>query len=160
MSCSSVVIPNLLRSNLQHVFIPYLDKYFCIWIFELSELQVVVLIKTYQLHGFSPCCTSTTATTYIKNECFVLLVIVAVSLLPVENSVITDCFLVHRRRLDGVVFKCSCEIRWIQLWLQRGEASLHTQELYCNNGVSKIRLRNMHLNNCGEEEWVEWREAG
>ncbi|XP_075886883.1 NT-3 growth factor receptor [Nelusetta ayraudi] len=51
-------------------------------------------------------------------------------------------------RLDGVVFKCSCEIRWIQLWLQRGEASLHTQELYCNNGVSKIRLRNMHLNNC------------
>uniref|UniRef100_A0A3Q4BKS0 Tyrosine-protein kinase receptor n=1 Tax=Mola mola TaxID=94237 RepID=A0A3Q4BKS0_MOLML len=52
------------------------------------------------------------------------------------------------RRLDGVVFECGCDIRWIQLWLQRGEAGLHTQELYCKNGASKIRLHNMYIHNC------------
>lgn len=54
------------------------------------------------------------------------------------------------RRLDGVVFECGCDIRWIQLWLQRGEAGLHTQELYCKNGASKIRLHNMYIHNCGK----------
>lgn len=54
------------------------------------------------------------------------------------------------RRLDGVVFDCGCDIRWIQLWLQRGEAGLHTQELYCKNGASKIRLHNMYIHNCGK----------
>ncbi|XP_018552979.1 NT-3 growth factor receptor isoform X1 [Lates calcarifer] len=51
-------------------------------------------------------------------------------------------------RLDGVVFDCGCDIRWIQLWQQRGEASLHTQQLYCRNGASKIRLHNMYIHNC------------
>uniref|UniRef100_A0A8C4HV08 Tyrosine-protein kinase receptor n=1 Tax=Dicentrarchus labrax TaxID=13489 RepID=A0A8C4HV08_DICLA len=51
-------------------------------------------------------------------------------------------------RLDGVVFDCGCDIRWIQLWQQRGEAGLHTQQLYCKNGASKIRLHNMYIHNC------------
>lgn len=67
------------------------------------------------------------------------------------------------RRLDGVVFECGCDIRWIQLWLQRGEAGLHTQELYCKKDASKIRLHNMYIHNCGKwekrEEEEEMREA-
>uniref|UniRef100_A0A8D0ARS6 Tyrosine-protein kinase receptor n=1 Tax=Sander lucioperca TaxID=283035 RepID=A0A8D0ARS6_SANLU len=51
-------------------------------------------------------------------------------------------------RLEGVVFDCGCDIRWIQLWQQRGEAGLHTQQLYCKNGASKIRLHNMYIHNC------------
>ncbi|XP_045897612.1 NT-3 growth factor receptor-like, partial [Micropterus dolomieu] len=51
-------------------------------------------------------------------------------------------------RLDGVVFDCGCDIRWIQLWQQRGEAVLHTQQLYCRNGASKIPLHNMYIHNC------------
>ncbi|XP_029000689.1 NT-3 growth factor receptor isoform X4 [Betta splendens] len=51
-------------------------------------------------------------------------------------------------RLDGVVFDCGCDIRWIQLWQQRGEAGLHTQQLYCRNGASKIRLHNMYIHSC------------
>lgn len=54
------------------------------------------------------------------------------------------------RHLDGVVFDCGCNIRWIQLWMQRGEAGLHTQELYCKNGASKIRLHNMYIQKCGK----------
>ncbi|KAF4111508.1 NT-3 growth factor receptor isoform X2 [Onychostoma macrolepis] len=51
-------------------------------------------------------------------------------------------------RLEGVVFDCGCEIRWIQLWQLRGEAGLHTQHLYCKNGASKIRLRSMSIAQC------------
>uniref|UniRef100_A0AAQ5XZR1 Tyrosine-protein kinase receptor n=1 Tax=Amphiprion ocellaris TaxID=80972 RepID=A0AAQ5XZR1_AMPOC len=51
-------------------------------------------------------------------------------------------------RLDGVVFDCGCDIRWIQLWQQRGEAGLNMQQLYCRNGASKIRLHNMYIHNC------------
>ncbi|TNM90457.1 hypothetical protein fugu_002746 [Takifugu bimaculatus] len=51
-------------------------------------------------------------------------------------------------RLDGVVFECGCNIRWIQLWMQRGEAGLHTQELYCKNEDSQIRLHNMYIQKC------------
>uniref|UniRef100_A0A9R1SS82 Tyrosine-protein kinase receptor n=2 Tax=Cyprinus carpio TaxID=7962 RepID=A0A9R1SS82_CYPCA len=51
-------------------------------------------------------------------------------------------------RLEGVVFDCGCEIRWIQLWQLRGEAGLHTQQLYCKNGASKIRLRSMSIAYC------------
>uniref|UniRef100_A0A8C5D9S7 Tyrosine-protein kinase receptor n=1 Tax=Gouania willdenowi TaxID=441366 RepID=A0A8C5D9S7_GOUWI len=50
--------------------------------------------------------------------------------------------------LEGIVFNCGCDIRWIQLWQQRGEAGLHTQQLYCRNGASKIRLHNMYIHNC------------
>ncbi|KAM8763319.1 NT-3 growth factor receptor isoform 1-T1 [Acanthopagrus schlegelii] len=51
-------------------------------------------------------------------------------------------------RLDGVVFDCGCDIRWIQLWQQKGEAGLNTQQLYCKNGESKIRLQHMYIQNC------------
>ncbi|XP_041746079.1 NT-3 growth factor receptor isoform X1 [Coregonus clupeaformis] len=51
-------------------------------------------------------------------------------------------------RLEEVVFECGCDIRWIQLWQQRGEAGLHTQQLFCNNGASKIPLQTMNISLC------------
>ncbi|XP_018594781.1 NT-3 growth factor receptor-like isoform X1 [Scleropages formosus] len=51
-------------------------------------------------------------------------------------------------RLDEVVFNCDCAIRWIQLWQQRGEAGLQSQQLYCNDGVSKIPLHLMNISQC------------
>ncbi|KAK3561573.1 hypothetical protein QTP86_010656 [Hemibagrus guttatus] len=51
-------------------------------------------------------------------------------------------------RLEGIVFICGCEIRWIQLWQQRGEAGLQTQQLYCKTGANKIRLRSMNIAHC------------
>ncbi|XP_051545695.1 NT-3 growth factor receptor-like [Myxocyprinus asiaticus] len=51
-------------------------------------------------------------------------------------------------KLEGVVFNCSCHIRWIQLWQQRGEAGLHNQQLFCNNGYSKIPLQLMNISQC------------
>ncbi|XP_076880966.1 NT-3 growth factor receptor isoform X2 [Brachyhypopomus gauderio] len=51
-------------------------------------------------------------------------------------------------RLEGIVFDCGCAIRWIQLWQQRGEAGLHTQQLYCKKGAYKIRLRAMSIADC------------
>lgn len=51
-------------------------------------------------------------------------------------------------RLEGVLFNCSCNIRWIQLWQQRGESGLHNQRLYCNNGYSKISLQLMNISQC------------
>uniref|UniRef100_W5LQ87 Tyrosine-protein kinase receptor n=1 Tax=Astyanax mexicanus TaxID=7994 RepID=W5LQ87_ASTMX len=54
----------------------------------------------------------------------------------------------QRLRLEGIVFDCGCEIRWIQLWQHRGEAGLQTQQLYCKNGAYKIRLRVMNIAQC------------
>ncbi|MBN3312337.1 NTRK3 factor, partial [Atractosteus spatula] len=52
-------------------------------------------------------------------------------------------------RLDEVTFNCSCDIRWIQLWQQRGEAGLHTQQLYCFDRDSrKIPLLGMNISHC------------
>ncbi|KAF7212694.1 transcript variant X2 [Nothobranchius furzeri] len=51
-------------------------------------------------------------------------------------------------RLDGVMFDCGCDIRWIQLWQQRGEAGLNTQQLFCRHKAEKILLKNMHINSC------------
>uniref|UniRef100_A0AAY4DKF0 receptor protein-tyrosine kinase n=1 Tax=Denticeps clupeoides TaxID=299321 RepID=A0AAY4DKF0_9TELE len=53
------------------------------------------------------------------------------------------------RRLDGVIFTCGCEIRWLQLWQQRGEAGLHNQQLFCRlNDSSLIPLQEMIVPNC------------
>ncbi|KAL4623522.1 NT-3 growth factor receptor-like isoform X1 [Arapaima gigas] len=52
------------------------------------------------------------------------------------------------RRLDEVVFDCDCNIRWIQLWQQRGEAGLQNQLLYCNDGVANIPLHLMNISQC------------
>lgn len=48
------------------------------------------------------------------------------------------------------MFDCGCEIRWIQLWYQRGVAGLDTQQLYCRTGASKIPLENMYIHSCGK----------
>uniref|UniRef100_A0A3Q2YGZ4 Tyrosine-protein kinase receptor n=1 Tax=Hippocampus comes TaxID=109280 RepID=A0A3Q2YGZ4_HIPCM len=48
------------------------------------------------------------------------------------------------------LFDCGCNIRWIQLWQERGEAGLHTQQLYCRSGASKMKLHHMYIPNCGE----------
>ncbi|KAK1803995.1 hypothetical protein P4O66_003929 [Electrophorus voltai] len=55
-------------------------------------------------------------------------------------------------RLEGVVFNCSCEVRWLQLWQQRGEAGLHNQQLFCNNGISKTPLQLMNISQCDPPE--------
>ncbi|XP_064816446.1 NT-3 growth factor receptor-like [Oncorhynchus masou masou] len=55
-------------------------------------------------------------------------------------------------RLDGVVFDCGCDVRWIQLWQQRREAGLHTQMLFCRNGAFKTRLQNMYITLCDVPE--------
>uniref|UniRef100_A0A3B3US42 Tyrosine-protein kinase receptor n=1 Tax=Poecilia latipinna TaxID=48699 RepID=A0A3B3US42_9TELE len=50
--------------------------------------------------------------------------------------------------LEGVVFSCGCEIRWLQLWQQRGEAGLSRQQLTCSTGHTHILLLDMNVTNC------------
>ncbi|XP_054865264.1 NT-3 growth factor receptor [Amphiprion ocellaris] len=50
--------------------------------------------------------------------------------------------------LEEVMFACGCEIRWLQLWQQRGEAGLSSQQLYCADGYRKILLQDMNISNC------------
>ncbi|XP_071771171.1 NT-3 growth factor receptor [Centroberyx gerrardi] len=50
--------------------------------------------------------------------------------------------------LEEVVFTCGCQIRWLQLWQQRGEAGLSSQSLYCNDGFSDILLQDMNITSC------------
>ncbi|KAM6926140.1 NT-3 growth factor receptor-like [Lycodopsis pacificus] len=50
--------------------------------------------------------------------------------------------------LEEVVFDCGCEIRWLQLWQQRGEAWLSSQQLYCADGDTKILLQDMNISSC------------
>ncbi|XP_058502447.1 NT-3 growth factor receptor isoform X1 [Solea solea] len=49
---------------------------------------------------------------------------------------------------EEVVFSCGCEIRWLQLWQQRGEAGLGSQDLYCTDGFKKILLQEMNISSC------------
>ncbi|KAG7473240.1 hypothetical protein MATL_G00093550 [Megalops atlanticus] len=51
-------------------------------------------------------------------------------------------------RLDGVEFTCGCDVRWVQLWQQRAQAGLHTQQLYCHTGTSRIPLQAMDISHC------------
>ncbi|CAL8262813.1 unnamed protein product [Merluccius merluccius] len=51
-------------------------------------------------------------------------------------------------QLEDVLFKCGCEIRWLQLWQQRGEAGLSSQLLYCDEGYRKIPLMDMNITSC------------
>ncbi|XP_034735165.1 NT-3 growth factor receptor [Etheostoma cragini] len=50
--------------------------------------------------------------------------------------------------LEEVVFDCGCEIRWLQLWQQRGEAGLSSQQLRCADGNTTILLHNMNISSC------------
>ncbi|KAK0150033.1 NT-3 growth factor receptor [Merluccius polli] len=51
-------------------------------------------------------------------------------------------------RLEGVEFVCGCSLRWLQLWQQRGEATLHSQTLVCRNRDHIIPLHNMYITSC------------
>lgn len=86
------------------------------------------------------------------NTCLLSISFLRISKVPAWTVLIVDGVgvSVGSRRLDGVVFECGCNIRWIQLWMQRGEAGLHTQELYCKNEDSQIRLHNMYIQKCGK----------
>ncbi|XP_031723994.1 NT-3 growth factor receptor-like [Anarrhichthys ocellatus] len=57
-------------------------------------------------------------------------------------------FLSLSSHLEEVVFDCGCEIRWLQLWQQRGEAWLSSQQLYCADGDTKILLQDMNISSC------------
>uniref|UniRef100_A0A8C6MIB5 Tyrosine-protein kinase receptor n=1 Tax=Nothobranchius furzeri TaxID=105023 RepID=A0A8C6MIB5_NOTFU len=52
------------------------------------------------------------------------------------------------RHLEEVMFTCGCHIRWLQLWQQRGEAGLSSQQLYCSSGNTSIQLQDMHVSDC------------
>uniref|UniRef100_A0A669CV03 Tyrosine-protein kinase receptor n=1 Tax=Oreochromis niloticus TaxID=8128 RepID=A0A669CV03_ORENI len=52
------------------------------------------------------------------------------------------------RHLEDVVFTCGCEIRWLQLWQQRGEAGLSSQQLYCADSYRTILLQDMNISSC------------
>uniref|UniRef100_A0A8B9ZPI0 Tyrosine-protein kinase receptor n=1 Tax=Anas zonorhyncha TaxID=75864 RepID=A0A8B9ZPI0_9AVES len=52
-------------------------------------------------------------------------------------------------RLERNLFNCSCDIRWIQLWQEKGEANLQSQELYCMNmDTAVIPLQEMNITQC------------
>ncbi|KFU92382.1 NT-3 growth factor receptor, partial [Chaetura pelagica] len=52
-------------------------------------------------------------------------------------------------RLERNLFNCSCDIRWIQLWQEKGEANLQYQELYCMNmDAAIISLQEMNITQC------------
>ncbi|XP_030434153.1 NT-3 growth factor receptor isoform X3 [Gopherus evgoodei] len=51
--------------------------------------------------------------------------------------------------LERNLFNCSCDIRWIQLWQEKGEANLQKQELYCMNmEAAVISLQEMNITQC------------
>ncbi|KAA8590714.1 hypothetical protein FQN60_014648 [Etheostoma spectabile] len=56
----------------------------------------------------------------------------------------------QKSHLEEVVFDCGCEIRWLQLWQQRGEAGLSSQQLRCADGNRTILLHNMNISSCGD----------
>nr|XP_057943217.1 NT-3 growth factor receptor-like [Doryrhamphus excisus] len=50
--------------------------------------------------------------------------------------------------LEDLTFDCGCEIRWLQLWQQRGATGLSSQHLYCASGSQKILLQEMSISKC------------
>ncbi|XP_063053474.1 NT-3 growth factor receptor [Engraulis encrasicolus] len=58
-------------------------------------------------------------------------------------------------RLDEVLFQCGCGIRWLQLWQQRGEAGLQSQQLYCSwedTPTHRVPLQAMNITHCDMPE--------
>ncbi|KAL2300766.1 hypothetical protein Nmel_013655, partial [Mimus melanotis] len=52
-------------------------------------------------------------------------------------------------RLERNLFNCSCDIRWIQLWQEKGEANLQYQDLYCMTmDAAIITLKEMNITQC------------
>ncbi|KAF7241579.1 NT-3 growth factor receptor [Varanus komodoensis] len=53
-------------------------------------------------------------------------------------------------RLDGNSFNCSCDIRWIQLWQEKGEANMQNQDLHCMSlETNRIPIKKMNISHCG-----------
>lgn len=72
-------------------------------------------------------------------------------------------FLSAHRRLERNPFNCSCDIRWIQLWQEKGEANLQSQELRCMNlDTAIILLQDMNITQCGKVQPIQgsWEGAG
>ncbi|XP_048185409.1 NT-3 growth factor receptor isoform X2 [Perognathus longimembris pacificus] len=52
-------------------------------------------------------------------------------------------------RLEQNFFNCSCDIRWMQLWQEQGEARLNAQSLYCIGADgSQLPLFRMNISQC------------
>ncbi|KAI4572768.1 hypothetical protein MJG53_012606 [Ovis ammon polii x Ovis aries] len=52
-------------------------------------------------------------------------------------------------RLEQNFFNCSCDIRWMQLWQEQGEAKLNSQNLYCiGPDGSQLPLFRMNISQC------------
>ncbi|XP_073083101.1 NT-3 growth factor receptor isoform X4 [Manis javanica] len=52
-------------------------------------------------------------------------------------------------RLEQNFFNCSCDIRWMQLWQEQGEAKLNSQNLYCVSADgSQLPLFRMNISQC------------
>ncbi|XP_020637386.3 NT-3 growth factor receptor isoform X3 [Pogona vitticeps] len=52
-------------------------------------------------------------------------------------------------RLERNMFSCSCDIRWIQLWQEKGEASFQYQDLHCTTRESRvISMQEMNISQC------------
>ncbi|KFO34590.1 NT-3 growth factor receptor [Fukomys damarensis] len=52
-------------------------------------------------------------------------------------------------RLEQNFFNCSCDIRWMQLWQEQGEARLNSQSLYCISADgSQLPLFRMNISQC------------
>ncbi|ELK18250.1 NT-3 growth factor receptor [Pteropus alecto] len=52
-------------------------------------------------------------------------------------------------RLEQNFFNCSCDIRWMQLWQEQGEARLNSQNLYCVSAEgSQLPLFRMNISQC------------
>ncbi|KAL4671206.1 hypothetical protein H8959_003915, partial [Pygathrix nigripes] len=52
-------------------------------------------------------------------------------------------------RLEQNFFNCSCDIRWMQLWQEQGDAKLNNQNLYCINADgSQLPLFRMNISQC------------
>nr|XP_056722076.1 NT-3 growth factor receptor [Euleptes europaea] len=52
-------------------------------------------------------------------------------------------------RLEQNLFNCSCDIRWIQLWQEKGEANLQSQDLRCMNVEgNRISMQEMNISQC------------
>ncbi|KAG8516308.1 NT-3 growth factor receptor [Galemys pyrenaicus] len=57
--------------------------------------------------------------------------------------------LLARRRLEQNFFNCSCDIRWMQLWQEQGEAKLNSQSLYCIGADgAQLPLSRMNISQC------------
>lgn len=76
----------------------------------------------------------------------------ATALVVLPHPTVLSHALSALRRLERNLFNCSCDIRWIQLWQEKGEANLQYQDLYCMNmDAAIIPLQEMNITQCGKD---------